>query len=214
MANAVIPPSPPTKSITLSVNVFRTISEHPDWYHASTRELEIPFPEEFQRSTNRRFVKVLSIRAIQLRKLWYDEDDDPVSVTIAIPKADGSGVDTREKTDAELIAANCSIKSWEEYLPDLYTLHASFIYDDYNDDQTVAWLNEPLTEPRVYEQFQNNRTFRLWVVDSAAEKYNKRVDLSKPYDKSNGFLHLPITNNIVDSYKYYYVLVIQLLLEF
>ena len=201
MSNAIVPPSPPTRKINLTVNILRLIDQRPDLYNETTRELRVPYPEEFLRSTNRRFVNVISIRAIQLRKKWT------------------ASVQTKENgntvilSDEQLIAKDANIDSWEEYLPDLYTLHASFVHDDYNDDKTVAWLNEPMTEPRRYEQFQIERDFRLWVVDAAAELPNQRVDLCNPQNPNGGFLRLPIKKDYT-MYKYYYVLVVQLLLEF
>ena len=179
MSNAIVPPSPPTRKITFSVNVFRIISEHPDWYHSYSRELEVPFPEEFVRSDNQRFVKGLSVRAIQLRKIWSGQVYTPEEMM-----EKEKLIQPRIASDAELKADGSYVRDWTEYLPDLYTLHASFVHDDYNDNHTVAWLNEPLTAPRVYEQFQKERSFRLWVVDSTAEpsssEYDKRINLHNP----------------------------------
>ena len=115
---------------------------------------------------------------------------------------------------------SATLKAWNEYLPDIYTLHCTFVHDQYNDDYTVAFLNEPLTIPRKYEQYQNQQTFKLWVTDStddSTEPYANRVDLLHPV---RSFLKTGVFNNtkdeILDTLKqlYQYVLIIQLELEF
>ena len=209
MANALVPPSSPTHRINLTINVtkiMKDIIENPAknvMYSTSRRELEIPFPEEFVRSTNRRFVNVISVRTVQLqreyrRAVWEEKNGENVRFTL-------------DRINKDKIA----LDNWVEYLPDIYTLHCSFVHDEFNDERTVAWLNEPLTAPHRYEQFQTERSFRLWIENSAD---GTRVELDKlinvPYEIADLPFVCPPRKWGPKYYYNEYVVVVQLELEF
>ena len=246
-------------------------------YSADRKELEVKFPEEFVRSQNRRFVSVLSIRAIQMRRKFnipfYEKllltpeeketaqqkldnleeeltpeeknkvlqaasTDDALGVLdVLVPNRNKkknlptlSDISRVRKTDRfphsvfdvlqPYERRNATLQEWDEYIPDIYTLHCTFVHDAYNDDYTVAFLNEPLSVPRKYEQFQNQTSFKLWISDStdnSPEPFKNRVDLLYPVKSFLKLLKfqefkLDVWETMMRLYSY--VLIIQLELEF
>ena len=174
-------------------------------YNEETKELEVFYPEEFTRSENRKFVTVLSVRAVKLRKKWSENVIDVIDN------------EDYEKTDAELENANVKLVSWEDFIPDIYTLHCSFVQYPFNDDSLVCFLNDPLTTPRRYEQFSTERSFKIWVRDITLSEdeigeglgYENRLDL-----KELDFLGLVPDEGDEDKYKEYQALIIQLRLDY
>ena len=245
-------------------------------YSEDRKELEVKFPDEFVRSQNRRYVNVISVRAVQMRREYNGpilgtllltpreqtsayrkmahmknlRQDTKDKVLTAASHDDGEGildalVPTRDKTkpypnlsdtnpliytfngnDRTKVlnrgqTRHVTLKEWEEYLPDIYTLHCTFVHDQYNDDYTVAFLNEPLTVPRKYEQYQNQPSFRLWVADStdnSPESFANRIDLEHPVKSflKQQFKFKELQKDVYDSLcrLYSYVLIIQMELEF
>ena len=247
-------------------------------YSADRKELEVRFPDEFVKSQNRRFVSVISIRAVQMRRRFnipfYERllltpaqkdsalqklddlregdhvtEEERNKVLTAASKDDALGVldvliPERDKTkplptlseisrikvrerypeNTDVLnpteRRNVTLQSWDEYIPDIYTLHCTFVHDQYNDDYTVAFLNEPLLTPRKYEQYQNQPAFKLWVADetdNSEEPFANRVDLMYPV---KSFLKLLKFKEMEDDVwntmlrLYSYVLIIQMELEF
>ena len=49
--------------------------------------------------------------------------------------------------------------------PTMCSLHASFVQDDDYENGFVCMINTPLYKRKKYEQFNNERSFRIWLED-------------------------------------------------
>ena len=115
--------------------------------------LTVKYPEEFVRSTRRKFVKVLSFKMI---------------------------VKMRDVT-ADAMSLN-SEPHYINVAPDYYGLHADFDQDfeKLNLTNYICNSNEILNQPLCYEQYTTKPTFKLQIVDEVDSKYYKNSAATYP----------------------------------
>ena len=115
--------------------------------------LTVKYPEEFVRSTRRKFVKVLAFKMI-------------------IKYADVT-TDTSSKNP---------VPHYLNEAPIYYGLHADFDQDfeKLNLTNYICNSNEILNQPLCYEQYTTKPTFKLQIVDEVDSKYYKNSAATYP----------------------------------
>ena len=123
-------------------------------------ELVIPYPEEFVRSPNRKFVRVVSTRFI-IQKPVYDENSNDLILPMQ-PYLMMTTLDYPEDYNS----MNDFLEADEKLVPIYVALAGSFVQDTNNDEQIVAMFNSKAPNYiRTYEQYTNQNSFRIWIYD-------------------------------------------------
>ena len=143
-------------------------------YNEKDCTLEVPYPEDFYKSTARKFVKVLNFKLINKQPERYTESYD----VNGVPKIEWSYIYTA---------------------PIFYGLHADFAQDfeQLNGDNYICNSNEQFTQPLVFEQYTSKQTFKVSVWDEVDYKYVMLAEPERVIDpEERDYTKIPLMSQI------------------
>ena len=133
-------------------------------------EVEIPYPEEFVRSPNRKFVRVVSTRFIIQKPVYAEEWDAEQqaytrTANLETPMQEYTLM-TRKDYPADNDASNDFLEADEKLVPIYVALAGSFVQDTNNDEQIVCIMNAKAPNYiRTYEQHTTQKSLKVWIYD-------------------------------------------------
>ena len=142
-----------------------------DWHVHSVCELEIPYPEEFIRSPNRKFVRVIStkfvIRKPQEEMVWNESAGRYESLgNLESPFREIETHFTLKVFPEDTDENNDFTSIGTKIVPKEMAIAASFVQDTTNDHQIICLCNESVNNYiRTYEQHTTQRSFHIWIYD-------------------------------------------------
>ena len=113
----------------------------------------IPFPDEFVRSKNKKFVHLISIRYISSTNVYTSLDKSFV--------------------DKKMIANTFLLPQPKGETNRYLSVHATFNQETYSANHFIGFVDTQYARPLCFEQYTSQKDFKLWLV---SEVLIKEVD--------------------------------------